>query len=146
MIQVSKNRLKSQEPWNVLRSFWPNLTYPQFDVMGDKYQQRFLDNSLVLSTFFYRFKKNKTSWKPFSRRKLQWDWSNTSHSAPASQLVSQLTHAGGFRPSLLGHYLFPMHQNCGDVRSYRAGKLLGNGSSAPHCQPVIIGVTFLVPT
>lgn len=38
---------------------------------------------------------------------------------------------------LPGCYLFPVHQNGGDVRSYRAGKLLENGGGGAHRQPTV---------
>lgn len=63
----------------------------------------------------------------------------TSHSsqgvATYSQLSNREKHAASSVLLLPEHYLFPIHQNCGDVRSYRAGELLDNGSCVAHYQP-----------
>lgn len=40
-------------------------------------------------------------------------------------------------PALSAYYLFPVHQYGGDVRGYRAGKLLENDSSLAHSQPAV---------
>lgn len=42
-----------------------------------------------------------------------------------------------FSAALPEYYLLPVYQYCGDVRSYRAGKLLENDSSLAHCQPTV---------
>lgn len=58
----------------------------------------------------------------------------------ATRTASRLTDVDMQRlysSSLPEHYLFSMHQYCGDVRSYRAGKPLDIDSRLANCQPAV---------
>lgn len=63
-------------------------------------------------------------------------WLN-SHSYRKASRLNDVDMQRLYASSLHERYLFPMHQYCGDVRSYRAGKLLDNDSRLANCQPAV---------